>query len=71
MTAAAVEPRPAVLRNRPVDVQVEVGAIRLQTAGIALGDARLGEMVKVRNPAGQEPFMALVVAEGAVRVDAR
>lgn len=71
LAASAVEPRPAVLRNRPVEVQVEVGAIRLQTAGIALHDARLGETVKVRNPGGQEPFVAQVVAEGAVRVEAR
>ena len=69
LTAAAVEPRPAVQRDRPVEVRVEVGAVRLQTAGIALGDARLGEMVKVRT--GKEPFTAVVVAEGAVRVDTR
>lgn len=71
LPAAAVEPRPAVLRNRPVDVQVALGAVRLQTAGIALGDARLGEMVRVRNPASKEQFGALVVAEGTVRVEAR
>jgi flagellar basal body P-ring formation protein FlgA len=69
--AVAVEPRPAVLRNQPVDVKLELGAIRLQTAGIALADARLGEKVKVRSPAGHEPFVARVVAEGTVHVEAR
>ena len=71
LLAGAVEARPAVQRDKPVDVQLELGAIRLRTAGVALRDARVGEMVKVRSTTGSEPFVARVVAEGAVRVDAR
>ena len=68
---AAVEARPAVQRNQAVDVQLALGAIRLQLAGIALRDARLGESIKVRNPVTNEQFVALVVSEGTVRVEAR
>jgi len=71
LTAAAVEARPAVLRDAPVQVQVTLGAVSLQTAGIALADARLGETVKARNPASNESFGAIVVAESAVRVEGR
>ena len=71
LLVSAVETRPAVLRNQPVDVELVLGAVRLQTAGIALRDARIGETVMIRNPASNERFGALVVAEGTVRVEAR
>lgn len=66
LTAAQVEFLPAVARNQPVRVQVNAGLVSLQAAGVALADARIGERVRVLNPASRESFAARVVADGLV-----
>lgn len=66
LTAAQVEPRPAVARNQSVDVRVNAGPVELQTVGMALGDARIGELVRVLNPMSNESYAARVVANGLV-----
>jgi flagellar basal body P-ring formation protein FlgA len=66
LTAAQVELLPAVARNQPVRVQVNAGLVALQAAGVALADARIGERVRVLNPASRETFAARVVADGLV-----
>ena len=72
LLGAHVDARPPVVRHQSVEVQVVAGAIRIETTGIALTDGRLGEVVRVRNPAsGEPPFSARVVAEGVVLVHAR
>jgi flagella basal body P-ring formation protein FlgA len=71
LLAAHVEQRPAVARNQSVEVKLVLGSIQLETAGIALGDARVGEVVMVRNPANNQSFGAKVVAEGKVLIQAR
>jgi flagella basal body P-ring formation protein FlgA len=71
LLAAHVEQRPAVARNQSVEVKLVSGSIQLETAGIALGDARVGEVVKVRNPANNQSFGATVVADGKVLIQAR
>jgi flagella basal body P-ring formation protein FlgA len=71
LLAAHIEQRPAVVRNQAVEVKLVLGSIRLETAGIALGDARLGEVVRVRNPANNEFFGATVIADGKVLIQAR
>ncbi|MFL6661609.1 MAG: flagellar basal body P-ring formation chaperone FlgA [Rhizobacter sp.] len=69
--AAQVEGRPAVLRNEPVQVRVQLGPVQLDTVGVALADGRIGERVRVMNPASQDAFSARVVAEGAVLAEGR
>jgi flagella basal body P-ring formation protein FlgA len=71
LLAAHVEQRPAVARNQTVEVKLVLGQIQLETAGVAMGDARVGEMVKVRNPANNQSFGATVVADGKVLIRAR
>jgi flagella basal body P-ring formation protein FlgA len=67
-----VESRPHVTRNQAVEVKVVAGPIRIETTGVALTDARIGELVRVRNPASKEPpFSAKVVDEGVVLIQAR
>jgi flagella basal body P-ring formation protein FlgA len=48
-----------------------VGGIQIESAGVALNDARLGEVVKVKNPASNEFFNAQAVASGKVLVQSR
>ena len=69
LTAQHVEPQPAVARHQPVQVQVQAGAVSLQASGLAMADARIGERVRVLNPASRESFNARVVAAGLVVVE--
>jgi flagella basal body P-ring formation protein FlgA len=71
LTVAQVEPLPAVARNQPVRVHVQAGHVELQAAGVALADARIGERVRVLNPASRESFAARVVAAGLVVAEER
>jgi flagella basal body P-ring formation protein FlgA len=71
LLAAHVEERPPVARNQPVEVRVTLGSIQIEIAGVALSDARLGEVVKVRNPASNDSFPATVIADGKVLIQAR
>lgn len=66
LTAFNVEAMPAVRRNGPVRVQVQDGSVRLDTTGVALTDGRIGDRVRVINPASRDAFSAVVVADGAV-----
>jgi flagella basal body P-ring formation protein FlgA len=66
-----VEARPAVVRNGPVAVKVLSGAIAIETTGVALEDAGIGQFVRVRNSASGEMFSARVVAEHSVVVEGR
>jgi flagella basal body P-ring formation protein FlgA len=70
LSANLVERRPAVARDARVAVRVVAGAVTIETTGVALSDARLGEAVQVRNPRSQEAFAARVVGEGVVQVGA-
>lgn len=66
LTAALVEALPAVVRHQTVRVRVQAGPVLLQAPGVALADARIGERVRVLNPASRESFGARVVADGLV-----
>jgi len=67
-----VEARPHVTRHQSVEVKVVSGPIRIETTGVAETEGRIGEMVRVRNPAsGEPPFNARVVDEGVVLIHAR
>jgi len=71
LTAAWVESRPAVARNESVHVRMQAGTVQLDTIGIALADARIGEQVRVMNPSSHDAYSARVVADGAVLASER
>jgi len=71
LLSAQVETRPAVLRNEPVAVKLISGAISIETNGVALDDARVGQYVRVRNSASGEAFSARVVAQQSVVIEGR
>jgi flagella basal body P-ring formation protein FlgA len=68
LTAAVVESRPAVNRNDRVAVRVVSGAVTIETSGVALADARMGELIKVKTAQASEPITARVVGDGVVAV---
>ena len=71
LTAALVEARPAVARQQPVQVRVQAGPVELWTQGVALTDARIGEVVRVLNPSSQQSYAARVLADGLVEAGTR
>lgn len=66
-----VEIRPAVTRDQTVQVRIMGSAIAVETTGLATTDARLGEMVKIKNPASAQLYAATVVGDGLVEVHSR
>jgi flagella basal body P-ring formation protein FlgA len=69
LLSTQVEGRPAVLRNEPVAVKLISGAISIETNGVALDDARVGQYVRVRNSVSGEAFSARVVADQSVVIE--
>lgn len=67
--ASDFEPLPAVAAHAQVEIEVEQGAVRLRTQGIALIDGGLGERVPVRPEGAQSVVAARVIATGKVRID--
>jgi flagella basal body P-ring formation protein FlgA len=71
LLSTQVEARPAVLRNEPVAVKLVSGGISIETSGVALDDARVGQYVRVRNSASGEAFSGRVVDEHSVVIEGR
>lgn len=69
--AAHVQQRPAVARDEKVVVRVVMGAVTIETAGRALSDARVGEVIRVRGMGAGDPYPARVVGDGVVLVGGR
>lgn len=67
--ASDFEPMPAVAARAQVEIEVEQGAVRLRTQGIALADGSLGASVPVRPEGAQSVVTARVIATGKVRID--
>lgn len=59
---------PAVRRNDEVTLVYQKGALRLTASGRALGDAAVGEAVKVSRPQASRAVEGVAVAEGVVMV---
>lgn len=59
---------PAVRRNGEVTLVYEKGALRLTATGRALGDAAVGEQVRVSRPHAARPVEGTALAEGVVLV---
>lgn len=60
------EPMPDVAERQNVGIEVVRGTVRVTTTGIALGDARIGQIVSVRPDASNEAVKARVVAKQRV-----
>jgi flagella basal body P-ring formation protein FlgA len=57
---------PGVTRDQPVRVRLAVGAIGVETIGIATRDAAAGEVLRVRDAASKQTYPARVVSAGLV-----
>lgn len=64
-----IEPIPEVLRGDKVAVQVTDGPVAIETDGIALREARLGQTIELRNPTSQKTYTAQVVGRGRAVVE--
>lgn len=64
-----IEPVPEVLRGDKVAVQVTDGPVAIETDGIALREARLGQTIELRNPTSQKTYTAQVVGRGRAAVE--
>lgn len=63
-----VEPTPQVLRGEEVAVEVQHGAVAIETRAVALREARLGEPVMLQNPTSHETYMARVIGTARAEV---
>lgn len=63
---AAMESAPLIERGDDVRVKVVVGSIQIETKGIALGNGRLGDTIKVENPGSREAFSGKVIGARAI-----
>lgn len=59
-----LESVPEIERGQQVEVTVRVGAVAIQTSAYALGEARTGDLVSLRNPSSNERYLAHVVGPG-------
>ncbi|WP_159671725.1 flagellar basal body P-ring formation chaperone FlgA [Andreprevotia sp. IGB-42] len=62
----AVKPVPAVMQGDRVALNVEQGAVRLQSLAVALADGDIGSVIQLRPVAGTEPVRARVSGKGQV-----
>lgn len=63
-----LERRPPVARGQAVTVHYASERIALTSKGIARHDAQIGQRLAVVNPASQETFYAMVIADNEVRL---
>ncbi len=59
-----LESVPEIQRGQQVEVTVRVGAVAIETSAFALGEARMGDVVSLRNPTSNERYLAHVVGRG-------
>lgn len=71
LTRADLEPAPTISRQQEVVVQIAANGISIETSGIALSDAELGESVRIRNPISGEDFVAQVIGPGTAQLTVR
>lgn len=65
----AVEQAPAIKRGEIVTVVAALPGLEIRSSGIALGDARPGETVRVRHSTSSKVIQARADTPGVVRVD--
>jgi flagella basal body P-ring formation protein FlgA len=64
-----LEPQPQIMNGQTVDVTVRQGAIAIRTSAVALGEARTGEAVRLRNPDSRGDYTAQVTGQGEAEVN--
>jgi len=65
----AIEQAPAIKRGELVTVVATLPGVEIRSSGIALGDARPGEAVRIRHSTSSKVFQARADTPGVVRVD--
>lgn len=65
----AIEQAPAIKRGEIVTVVAALPGLEIRSSGIALGDARPGETVRVRHSTSSKVIQARADTPGVVRVD--
>ena len=66
--AEAIEPRPPVARGESVVVRSTAGAVTITAKAVAQQDGALGQVLRVKNPASGEVYLAAVSGAGEVVV---
>ncbi len=69
LTGAAMLAGGTVLRGDPVRLTIHAGAIGIDTAGVAMDDARPGQQVRVRPSGSQDIVTGRLAPSGAVIID--
>jgi flagella basal body P-ring formation protein FlgA len=67
LTWRHVERLPVVSKNQEIRVRLAVGAIEVETVGIALQDAKPGDVIRVRSPENQQTYPAKVSGSGILQ----
>lgn len=65
----AIEQPPAIKRGELVTVVAMLPGVEIRSSGVALGDARPGEAVRIRHSTSSKVFQARADTPGVVRVD--
>lgn len=64
-----IERIPEILSGEKVTVEVTDGPVAIQTEGVAMREARLGQTIELRNPTSHETYTARVVGQGRAAVE--
>jgi len=65
----AIEQAPAIKRGELVTVVASLPGMEVRSSGVALGDARPGEAVRIRHSTSSKVIQARADTPGVVRVD--
>lgn len=69
LRAGDFEPMPDVIAGAELQVHVMRGAVRLNTAGRALADGSVGDVIPVALGSGRQPVDSTILSSQAVRVE--
>jgi flagellar basal body P-ring formation protein FlgA len=69
LSAAVLEPLPAVIKGQKVAVYAYAGKVALRTTAIALSDGAVSQQIRVRHNEDSINYPAVVIGQGRVRVD--
>lgn len=65
----AIDEPTLVRRNDVVQIVTDIGGIRVNVEGVALGDGRLSQSIRVRNNQSKRIVSGIVIASGVVKVN--
>lgn len=67
-TTSALDAPTVIRRNDLIDIETQVGSIKVTAPGIALSDGRLGQVIRAKNSQSDRILNGTVIASGRVRV---